>query len=462
MSYEYSEPRSALGFPLVLGAVLVAGLAGFFLLKGCDPKPDPPVTGGDPPPPVVAVDPPVDPDAGAQAGPVLPDVPEENPADRVPETPEDILATLGVGVKKLNPAELIEQIGKTLEQGKVPEAAEMIGRKALSPEQLARLRVMAGEAQMKLKAERPVSEIGELELNRRGRWALNLDDEIGSRIYFDLQRDLQGRWAVDKMVLPPELKPGEEIPRAVLIDSLGITDAFLQAALAQNFDTAKSFVDTEQVSDAKIAGLCIVFEEGHYQLREEKPLRAMFNRETTAGYVANVVAADGEAAAKFSMNVARDDAGSPWRITEINLDSLLADYAQRVAGGDVYFTPLVKDPEGGDTLILYFGFDEDTLTPRTQRQLEIVSLLLQTDADKKLTLSGHTDAVGSVEYNKGLSLGRAEAVKQFLVDSGVDPAQIETVALGKSKPRRPNTTEDGEDNPTGRRANRRTEIYLNF
>ena len=394
----------------------------------------------------------------------IPDEPEtpEPGSDDVPETPEEILAGLGVGIKLSNPEELVEQIGRMLEEGKVPEAAKMIGREALGPKQLARLRVLAGEARMKLNAERPVSEIGELEINRRGRWALNLDDEFGSRIYFDLKRDPQGRWAVDKVALPPELKPGETIPRAVLVDSLGITDAFLQAALAQNFETAKSFVDSEQISDAKIAGLCIVFEEGKYHLRKQKPLRAMFNRDTTAGFLANVEAEDGAEAAQFGVNVEREDVTSPWRISEINLDALLADYADRVAGGDVYFTPLVKNPEGGDTLILYFGFDENELTPRTERQLAIVSLLLQTDADKKLTLSGHTDAVGSDAYNKSLSGQRAEAVKTFLVESGVDPGQIETLALGKSKPRRPNTTESGEDDPTGRRANRRTEIYLNF
>jgi hypothetical protein len=44
-----------------------------------------------------------------------------------------------------------------------------------------------------------------------------------------------------------------------------------------------------------------------------------------------------------------------------------------VAGGDVHYTPLIKNPTGGDTLILYFGFDEDVLTPRTERQLDIVA-----------------------------------------------------------------------------------------
>jgi outer membrane protein OmpA-like peptidoglycan-associated protein len=53
-------------------------------------------------------------------------------------------------------------------------------------------------------------------------------------------------------------------------------------------------------------------------------------------------------------------------------------------------------------------------------------------------------------------------VRDFLIKAGVSATQIVTVAKGSSQPRRPNVTESGEDNPEGRRANRRTEIYLDF
>ena len=49
-----------------------------------------------------------------------------------------------------------------------------------------------------------------------------------------------------------------------------------------------------------------------------------------------------------------------------------------------------------------------------------------------------------------------------VIESGVPAAQIVTEAFGKTSPRRPNTTKSGEDDPSGRRANRRTEIYLDF
>ena len=282
------------------------------------------------------------------------------------------------------------------------------------------------------------------------------EDELNENL------DDYGRWQVEKTILPVVPKEGEPVPRAVLVDALGIADAFLQAALRQDFEVAKSFVDGEQVSDATIAGLCIVFEEGRYRMRKKHPLRGLFNRDTTAGFLANVEDSEGAKAAQFGVNLQREQAGSPWQVVEVNLDQLLADYADRVAGGDVYYTPLIKNPNGGDTLVLYFDFDQDALEKRSERQLEIVTLRLQTDPEKKIRISGHTDAVGTEDYNQTLSLKRAEAVKRFLIESGVAPGQILTEALGKNRPRRPNLTDTGEDNPTGRRANRRAEIYLDF
>ncbi|MDB4409021.1 OmpA family protein [Akkermansiaceae bacterium] len=61
-----------------------------------------------------------------------------------------------------------------------------------------------------------------------------------------------------------------------------------------------------------------------------------------------------------------------------------------------------------------------------------------------------------------LSGKRAEAVKKYLLSVGVPQTQMVTLAEGEAKPRRPNVTDQGEDDPTGRRANRRTEIYLDF
>ena len=385
--------------------------------------------------------------------------PEPEPVDTVaPSTPEQILVDAGMGAAELKPEVLLEKIGKSLEESDLVRASMLIGRKALDESQLEGLRKLAAIGDFRLSSMDPVMEIGELEANRKSRWALNFEGEKGARIYFDLLRGNTGGWGVEKMKLFDQEATGG----AIFSDSLGITDAFLRAVLEQNFDDAKSLVDPESVSDAKIAGLCIIFEEAKYRLRTQKPLQAMFNRELTAGFIAHVEDETGEKAADFGLNVQRKTIDQPWQVTEVNLDSLLADYANRVAGGDVHYTPLIKNPTGGDTLILYFGFDEDVLTPRTERQLDIVAGLLKTDPDKELTLSGHTDSLGTDQYNNKLSERRAGAVEKYLLSLGVPRKQIVALAEGEAKPRRPNSTADGEDNPSGRRANRRTEIYLDF
>lgn len=445
-----SDSRFPVAF--LLGAVGLAGGVALLYVKRSKPEPLPVAP---PSAEVVKKEPAPEPPKPEP----IPATQKESMVD-APRDPEAALANAGVGVAEVNPAELLAKIGTALEAGDFEALGKLIGRDALDEATRKRLAQMAG-GQVKLRKPDSVQEVGELELNNRARWALWLDGaETGrDRIFFDLKQNA-GKWSVQSLTLPPG--PGEAVPKAVLVDSLGIADAFLQATLRQEFEVAKEFVETSTVSDAKIAGLCILFEEGNYRLRPEKPLRAMFQRPATAGYLARVVNADGSDAAEFSMVLQQPPNNGHWRVSDINLDELLADYARRVAGGDVYYSPLVKNPKGGDTLVLYFGFDEDVLAPRTERQMEIVAQILKTDRDKQLTISGHTDALGTEQYNEQLSARRARIVKDFLVKTGVREDQILTVASGQSQPRRPNFTESGADNPEGRRANRRTEIYLDF
>jgi OmpA-OmpF porin, OOP family len=377
---------------------------------------------------------------------------------------EDSLKVTGSLPKQPNgedPLDLITSIGNALANQDWATAERLIGDRALDAAGRERLRQLSQAQQLKLRVPNPVREVGELELNKKARYSLELADrEPGrDRIYFDLTKN--GKlWEVEKIVLPPA--DGEVVPRAMIVDSLGVTDSFLLAILSQNFSLAKEFVNTEKVSDATLAGLCILFEEGNYRLRSEKPLRALLQKDHLASYLANVEASDGTQAGQFAIMLKKDATNPNWIIDELNLDQLLSDYAQRFAGGDVYYTPLIKNPAGGDTLVLYFEFDEERLTLRTERQLAIVAMILKTDTKRKIHLAGHTDALGSADYNQGLSLKRALAVKEYLISTGVNPQQIITAAKGLSEPRRPNVKETGEDNPDGRRANRRTEIYLDF
>ncbi len=381
------------------------------------------------------------------------------PVDDSP-IPETSLDTLGLGLAASTQEELIDQIAKAIQVGDFTQLSKIIGKEALDPENAERLRALIQSSQPEFRAG-IINEVGEIELNTRTRWAipLGLSESGNDRILLDLKRS-DGKWSVEKITLPSP--KGEALAAGELPDSLHVADAFLQAVLQQDLIAARKFADISGISNAKIAGLCILFEEGGYRMRQTKRLRPMFQRPDMAGYLANVENQAGKQSAQFSMRLHRPQPAAGWMIVEINLDQMLTEYSQRVAGGNIYYSPLVKNPAGGETLALYFEFDEDDMNPRARRQLEIVSMILKSDTSKKITLSGHTDALGTETYNNSLSARRAEVVREFLAQSGVDASQIITIAKGASQPRRPNVTETGQDDPEGRQANRRTEVYLDF
>ncbi len=113
----------------------------------------------------------------------------------------------------------------------------------------------------------------------------------------------------------------------------------------------------------------------------------------------------------------------------------------------------------GDTL---FEFDRDTLTPHAVATLNLLVPELKKQVTHPVTIEGHTDSVGTDEYNMTLSARRAARVKTWLADNKIfDATNIKVVGHGKRIPVAPNTNSDGTDNPEGRRLNRRVEIVVN-
>lgn len=86
---------------------------------------------------------------------------------------------------------------------------------------------------------------------------------------------------------------------------------------------------------------------------------------------------------------------------------------------------------------------------------EIVSVMKQPEASTwTISIVGHTDNVGSREYNQKLSVSRANAVKRYLMEKGVAEARISTTGFGEDKPIADNKTEEG------RKSNRRVEFTI--
>lgn len=99
-----------------------------------------------------------------------------------------------------------------------------------------------------------------------------------------------------------------------------------------------------------------------------------------------------------------------------------------------------------------FDFDKATLRPENREILSRIAGVLLASRGYRLYVYGHTDDVGSAEYNRKLSERRANAVKKYLVDAGIPAELIDAKGFGKSSPRVPGTT------PEARQKNRRVEI----
>jgi outer membrane protein OmpA-like peptidoglycan-associated protein len=105
----------------------------------------------------------------------------------------------------------------------------------------------------------------------------------------------------------------------------------------------------------------------------------------------------------------------------------------------------------GDVL---FSSGKADLSAGAVRNLDKITGFLQKHPDRNLLIEGHTDSIGSDEFNQALSQKRADAVKEALVGKGVVPDRIVTKGYGKQFPMAGNDTE------SGRQMNRRVEVVI--
>lgn len=134
-------------------------------------------------------------------------------------------------------------------------------------------------------------------------------------------------------------------------------------------------------------------------------------------------------------------------VTELEKQGLVAEKTER---GVVLYLP--------DVL---FDFDRDDLTdPAREKLRSVAELIVELAPERTVSVEGHSDSIGSEDYNQALSVRRAESVQRALVGSGVDAAQVTVVGHGEHFPIAPNTRADGRDDPEGRARNRRVEVVI--
>jgi peptidoglycan-associated lipoprotein len=98
----------------------------------------------------------------------------------------------------------------------------------------------------------------------------------------------------------------------------------------------------------------------------------------------------------------------------------------------------IAAPDGREAFLndyVYFDFDSDILGPDTQSLLQIKAQWLNDNPDViAVMIEGHCDERGTEEYNLALGAKRAEAVKKYLTDLGLNNLNIQTKSYGEERP----------------------------
>jgi outer membrane protein OmpA-like peptidoglycan-associated protein len=103
---------------------------------------------------------------------------------------------------------------------------------------------------------------------------------------------------------------------------------------------------------------------------------------------------------------------------------------------------------------ILFDFNSSALRPSSQSTLNDLADNFRQYPDNLLDIEGHTDSVGSEEYNQRLSEQRAANVADYLIARGVSASNVTVYGYGELRPKASN------DTPEGRQLNRRVEIHI--
>jgi OOP family OmpA-OmpF porin len=113
--------------------------------------------------------------------------------------------------------------------------------------------------------------------------------------------------------------------------------------------------------------------------------------------------------------------------------------------------------KGRATLLVEFDFDKAVVKPKYYQEIEKLTNVMKKYTDLEIIVEGHTDSIGTKQYNEKLSQRRAEAIREVMVKKfGIDAARIQAKGYGLSKPIASNKTKEG------RQQNRRVEAAVEY
>jgi len=219
------------------------------------------------------------------------------------------------------------------------------------------------------------------------------------------------------------------------------------------------FMADRKVDTARALAETSLAESQRTQLAEQREtarLDARTHEADTAKLQAAVARADG-AEQKLDAEKSRADADAA-RANAASSQLQASEQQQRAADLQKQIDGMnAKVTERGVVLTLgdvLFTSGQASLQPSAAGNLNKLVTFLANYPDRTVMVEGHTDSVGTEDYNQGLSQRRAEAVKSYLVGQGVGPIRL--TALGKGEA----GAVASNDSPDGRQQNRRVEVVI--
>jgi outer membrane protein OmpA-like peptidoglycan-associated protein len=263
----------------------------------------------------------------------------------------------------------------------------------------------------------------------------------------DAARNLRTR--LDQLQADPQL--GTRAPLAMQQANVAVTAAEKpqsDPALAAHLE----FIADRKISIAQAdaqSQLAVDQRKGLAEQREAMRLRSRTEEADSANRRANVaeaVAGDQERQAEAARSATADaqrasaDAQRASDELQRQIDDLHAQATDRglvLTLGDVLFASGTAD-----------------LTSGGSSHLNKLAAFLNKYGDRTALIEGYTDSIGGDDYNLGLSQRRADSVKSYLVNQGVDSVRLTTSGKGKGSPVADNSS------ATGRQQNRRVEVII--
>ena len=149
-------------------------------------------------------------------------------------------------------------------------------------------------------------------------------------------------------------------------------------------------------------------------------------------------------ATKAYMSAFRSDGFGGYDIYEFDLDEKFRPQSVEIVKPSVeeYYANALEKRETVVLKNIYFDFDSAELKPDSEEGIDAIYNFLNQNPNKKIMIEGHTDDIGSEEYNLELSKKRAESVKITLINKGISADRIKTKGCGSSQPLSTNNFDD--------------------